>query len=434
MPTGLNDSEIRSALSSTDTMSDSEDSNAQGNASFNSLQNQFMVCKIRLEKEQKRFMTLAASVLASPREAEYARFNELDGLLEATYAEMERLITQLRPHLADGNPNQKETLKDITQQLANYRTEAMEKMGRDVIAKMGSVRATNQETEAPQPHPAPYNTTKVQPQKELEPVNKFEVQLSPQEFEEWKQQALNYAELSNFAACAGKAQVQFFTRLVTAEAKARLDLERCSSFQECIEAAERVHKAEFNMPRMRAIYFAYVWDQKNQTVHQFVEKKRYLAKKAKLQEMTDDEHVRQHVLERLSDQDRALLSSQKQDIDLDGILAHFRNREEWNTIAKERKERNKACWTTEGQGRGRGRGQDRGRGRRGRGHNTGARGCEGGSASRSPSLKRGHIRLPQDVCTKCGGKNHRWSSCTKTNLVCAFCSKKGHVEAVCLID
>ena len=149
MPTGLNDSEIRSALSSTDTMSDSEDSNAQGNASFNSLQNQFMVCKIRLEKEQKRFMTLAASVLASPREAEYARFNELDGLLEATYAEMERLITQLRPHLADGNPNQKETLKDITQQLANYRTEAMEKMGRDVIAKMGSVRATNQETEAP---------------------------------------------------------------------------------------------------------------------------------------------------------------------------------------------------------------------------------------------------------------------------------------------
>ena len=83
MPTGLNDSEIRSALSSTDTMSDSEDSNsiAQGNASFNSLQNQFMVCKIRLEKEQKRFMTLAASILASPREAEYARFNDLDGLL-----------------------------------------------------------------------------------------------------------------------------------------------------------------------------------------------------------------------------------------------------------------------------------------------------------------------------------------------------------------
>ena len=108
------------------------------------------------------------------------------------------------------------------------------------------------------------------------------------------------------------------------------------------------------MPRMQAIYFAYVWDQKNQTVHQFVEKKRYLAKKAKLQEMTDDEHVRQHVLERLSDQDRALLSSQKQDIDLDGILAHFRNREEWDTIAKERKERNKACWTTEGQGRGHG--------------------------------------------------------------------------------
>ena len=71
----------------------------------------------------------------------------------------------------------------------------------------------------------------MQPQKELEPVNKFEVQLSPQEFEEWKQQALNYAELSNFAACARKAQVQFFTRLVTAEAKARLDLELFDSFQ-----------------------------------------------------------------------------------------------------------------------------------------------------------------------------------------------------------
>ena len=66
---------------------------------------------------------------------------------------MERLITRLRPHLVDGNPTEKDTLKDITQQLANYRTEAMEKIGRDVIAKMGSVRATNQENEVNPPAP-----------------------------------------------------------------------------------------------------------------------------------------------------------------------------------------------------------------------------------------------------------------------------------------
>ena len=124
---------------------------------------------------------------------------------------MERLITRLRPQLVDSNPTEKDTLKDITQQLANYRTEAREKIGRDVIAKMGSVRAANQENKVSPPasqlQPAPHNTAKVQPQKELEPVNKFEVQLSPQEFEEWKQQASNYAELSNFAACARKAQV-----------------------------------------------------------------------------------------------------------------------------------------------------------------------------------------------------------------------------------
>lgn len=36
-----------------------------------------------------------------------------------------------------------------------------------------------------------------------------------------------------------------------------------------------------------------------------------------------------------------------------------------------------------------------------------------------------------DVCYGCGEKGHRRPACTKTDLVCGFCNREGHVEAVC---